>query len=95
MTNMKLLTQIVKESTSNGEWCLWDYKDSGIREILIWKGNGHDQSDVTEIDENGIEIMNTSFDEIIKYCESHKNDKIDKWHLDFYNAKWNNIKTLF
>lgn len=95
MISMKNLTQILTENESKGEWCLWDYKDSGIREILIWKGDGKDQSDVTEIDKNGLEIMNMSFEDIMKYCEEHKNDTIDKWHLDFSNAKWDKIKDLF
>ena len=65
---MKLLTQIVKESTSNGEWCLWDYTENGVREILVWKGDGKDQSDVTEIDKDGYELMNVDFKEIEIYC---------------------------
>ena len=92
---MKKLSQIVNESSSNGEWCLWDYKEDGVREILIWKGDGKDQSDVTEIDEKGVEIMNVPFEDIMKYCEEHKKDEVDKWHLDFSNAKLEKIKTIF
>lgn len=92
---MKNLTQIVTENKSKGEWCLWDYKEDGVREILIWKGDGKDQSDVTEIDEKGYEIMNAQFEDIIKYCEEHKKDEVDKWHLDFSNAKWEKIKGIF
>ena len=92
---MKSINDIVKESANKGEWCLWDYTDDGVREILIWKGNGRDQSDVTELDKNGFEIMNTTFEEVIKYCEGHKKDPIDKWHLDFENAEWDKIKDLF
>lgn len=80
---------------SNNEWCLWDYKENGVHEILIWKGNGKDQSQISDIDENGTELMNVSFEEIIKYCEKHKNDNVDKFHLDFLNAKWNKIKDIF
>lgn len=92
---MKTLTNIINESNLKGEWCLWDYTENGVHEILIWKGNGKDQSDVTEIDKDGVEIMNVEFDEISKYCEAHNKDKIDKWHLDFSNAKLNKIPTIF
>ena len=91
---MKTLKQIT-ESKSGGEWCLWDYKENGIREILIWKGNGKDQSDVTEIDEDGWEIMNVEFEKILEYCEKHKKDPIDKWHLDFSNAELSKIPSIF
>lgn len=92
---MKNLSQIVNESSSNGEWCLWDYKDSGVREILIWKGNGKDQSQVSDIDENGFELMNVTFEDVIKYCEEHKKDEVDKWHLDFSNADLSKIPSIF
>ena len=92
---MKTINDIINESKSKGEWCLWDYKDDDIREILIWKGNGRDQSEVYEIDEDGTQIMNSTFEEVIKYCEDHKDDQIDKWHLDFFNANWNKIKNIF
>jgi hypothetical protein len=92
---MKNLAEIVTENKSKGEWCLWDYKDSGVREILVWKGNGKDQSQVSDIDEKGFELMNVTFEDVIKYCEEHKKDEVDKWHLDFSNAKWDKIKDLF
>ena len=95
---MKNLIEYLTEANSDDRsWNLWDYMDDGIREILIWKSGGvePEQSDVTELDENGKEIMNTSFEEVIKYCEEHKDDKIDKFHLDFSNAKWNKIKDIF
>ena len=92
---MKTLTNIINESTPKGKWCLWDYTENGVREILIWKGNGKDQSDVTEIDKDGVEIMNVEFDEISKYCEAHKKNKIDKWHLDFSNSILSKIPSIF
>lgn len=86
---------LTKKDVNEQSWCLWDYKDDSVREVLVWKGDGRDQSDVTEIDKNGKSIMNTSFAEVIKYCEEHKNDNIDKWHLDFSNANWKKIETIF
>ena len=55
---MKNLAEIVTEEKSKGEWCLWDYTENGVREILVWKGDGKDQSDVTEIDKDGYELSN-------------------------------------
>ena len=93
---MKTINEIINEaSTSKDSWCLWDYKENGVHEILIWKGNGRDQSDITEIDKDGFDLMNVPFETIIEYCEKHKNDDIDKFHLDFSNAKWNKIKDIF
>lgn len=95
---MKNIDQFINEGSNkyaNGEWCLWEYKDNGERIILIWKSNGKDQSDVTDIDEHGIEIMNVEFDTIIGYCKKHKNDNIDKFYLDFSNANWDKIKDIF
>lgn len=94
---MKSINDIIKESSkdSHGEWCLWDYKENGVHEILIWKGDGKDQSEITDIDEHGSELMNVPFETIIGYCEKHKNDNVDKFHLDFKNAKWDKIKDLF
>lgn len=92
---MKDLRDMFVTEASGNEWCLWDYKENDVREILIWKGDGRDQSDVTNKDGNGKELMNVTFEEVIKYCEEHKDDKVDKFHLDFSNAKWNKIKTIF
>jgi len=93
---MKTINDIVNESSqAKGEWCLWDYKENGVREILIWKGNGKDQSDVTEIDEDGWEIMNVEFEKISEYCKKRKKDPIDKWHLDFSNADLSKIPSIF
>jgi len=92
---MKNLAEIVTEGNSKGEWCLWDYKDNDVREILIWKGNGHDQSDVTNLDGNGKELMNVTFEEVMAYCKKYKDAEVDKWHLDFYDADWNKIKDIF
>lgn len=39
--------------------------------------------------------MNVPFETIIEYCEKHKKDNVDKFHLDFSNAKWNKIKDIF
>ena len=91
---MKTLKQIL-ESKVGGEWCLWDYKENGVREILVWKGDGKDQSDVTEIDEKGVEIMNVDFGKISEYCKTHKDDPIDKWHLDISNANISKIPNIF
>lgn len=78
-------------------WNLWDYKENGVHEILIWKNTGvsPDMSDITEIDKDGISLDNTSFEEIIKYCKKHKDDKVDKFHLDFSNANWDKINDIF
>lgn len=92
---MKAITELINEVSSKGEWCLWDYKENGVHEILIWKGDGRDQSDITEIDEKGTELMNVPFDKVIEYCEEHKKDNVDKFHLDFENANWNKIKDIF
>ncbi len=92
---MKTLTNIINEAKSGGEWCLWDYKENGVHEILIWKGNGKDQSDVTEIDEDGIAIMNVEFEEVAEYCKKNKKEAIDKWHLDFSNADIEKIPSIF
>lgn len=86
---------LTKKDIDTKSWCLWDYKENGIREILVWKGNGRDQSDITEIDKNGTAIMNAPFSEIMKYCKEHKNDKVDKWHLDFFDANWDKIESIF
>lgn len=63
--------------------------------FLFWKGNGKDQSQVSDIDEKGFELMNVTFEDVMKYCGDHKKDEVDKWHLDFSNAKWDKIKDLF
>ena len=89
---MKAITELINEGSSKGEWCLWDYKENGVHEILIWKGDGRDQSDITEIDEKGTELMNVPFYKVIEYCEEHKKDNVDKFHLDFENANWKKIK---
>lgn len=68
---MKNLAEIVTEEKSKGEQCLWDYTENGVREILVWKGDGKDQSDVTEIDKDGYELMNVDFKEIEIYCRYH------------------------
>ena len=39
--------------------------------------------------------MNTTFEEVMKYCEEHKKDPIDKWHLDFSNADITKIPSIF
>lgn len=90
-----LNTYINESSSSKNEWCLWDYKENGVHEILIWKGNGKDQSDVKEIDEDGYELMNVPFKEIMEYCEKNKDAKVDKWHLDFSNAELSKIPNIF
>lgn len=90
---MKQFTQI-NESKPKGEWCLWDYEENQVKEILIWKGNGRDQSSVEEIDSNGVEIMNASLEDVISYCKEHK-DEVDKVHLDISNAKLEKIESIF
>jgi len=93
---MRLISEIINESSSSkGEWCLWDYKENGVHEILVWKGDGKDKSDITEVDKEGFALMNRPFEEVISYCEDHKKDDVDKWHLDFSNANWNKIKDIF
>ena len=94
---MKSINDIIKESAkdSHGEWCLWDYKENGVHEILIWKGDGKDQSEITDIDEHGLELMNVPFETMSGYCEKHKNDNVDKWHLDFSNEKIKKIPSIF
>lgn len=85
----------INEGTSAAEWCLWDYKEHGERIVLIWKGDGRDQSDVTEIDENGHDLMNVNFNEIVEYCNEHKNAPVDKWLLDISGAKIDNIAKIY
>ena len=92
---MKNLAEIVTEEKSKGEWCLWDYTENGVREILVWKGDGKDQSDVTEIDKDGYELMNVDFKEIEIYCRDHGEHEIDKYHLDFSNADLSKIPSIF
>ena len=95
---MKSINEIINETSSkdqHGEWCLWEYRIDGYREILIWKGNGNDQSDITEIDEHGVEMLNVPFETVIGYCKKHKDNKIDHFHLDFSNAQWDKIKDIF
>lgn len=77
------------------EWCCWDYKlDDGRREILVWKGDGHDDSSVEEWDKNGTEIMNSSFNAVMEYVSKHK-DSADKVCLDISNAKIENLYKCF
>ncbi|MBR4590099.1 MAG: hypothetical protein IKO36_05475 [Bacteroidaceae bacterium] len=86
----------INESKTDGVWCLWDYKQNGEHKILIWKGDGMDQSDVTDIDKNGKDLLNVTFDEIVSYCEQcKKSNNVDKWHLDFSNANLSKIPTIF
>ena len=95
---MKNLAEfVIGESKEDKSWNLWDYTENNVREILIWKNGGEapEQSDVTEIDKEGISLMNTSFEEVKNYVESHKKDDIDKWHLDFSNANFDKIKDIF
>ena len=92
---MKNLAEIVTEEKSKGEWCLWDYTENGVREILVWKGDGKDQSHVTEIDKDGYELMNVNFKEIEIYCRDHGKHEIDKYHLDFSNADLSKIPSIF
>lgn len=90
-----LKNKILESSLSKGDWCLWDYKENGVREILIWKGDGKDQSDVKEIDKDGYELMNVDFKEIEIYCREHDKNEIDKFHLDFSNADFSKIPNIF
>lgn len=90
-----LKSMFINEKSEDKVWCLWDYKENDVREILIWKGNGRDQSDVTNKDGNGKELMNVTFEEVMAYCKKYKDAEVDKWHLDFSNAKWDKIKDLF
>lgn len=96
---MKTLNEyLLLEKEEDRSWNLWDYRENGVHEILIWKNSTPEvpeQSDITEIDKDGIELMNTSFDEIKSYIEKHKNDKVDKFHLDFSNAKLDKINSIF
>lgn len=79
---------------TNG-WCCWDYTlDDGRREILVWRGDGHDQSSVEEYDDNGTEIMNSTFDGVMEYVLKHKNSA-DKVCLDISNAKIENLYKCF
>ena len=71
----KLAEYIISEKAEDKSWNLWDYKENGVHEILIWKNSTPkvpEQSDITEIDKDGIELMNTSFDEIKSYIRKHK-----------------------
>ena len=93
---MKSINQVINESSSSKDtWCLWDYKENGVREILIWKGDGKDQSDVKEIDKDGYELMNVDFKEIEMYCKDHDKNEIDKFHLDVSNADLSKIPSIF
>ena len=95
---MKALNEhIISEMSEDKSWNLWDYKENGVHEILVWKNSGEspEMSDITEIDKDGVELMNTSFEEVKKYIEKHKNDNVDKFHLDFSNAKLDKIKGIF
>lgn len=92
---MKDLKDIITESKPKREWCLWDYTEHGVHEILIWKGNGRDQSDVSEVDENGDEMLNVEFEEIEMYLKNHNLNEIDKLHLDVSNADLAKIPTIF
>ena len=88
---MKNLAEIVTENKSKGEWCLWDYTENGVREILVWKGDGKDQSDVTEIDKDGYELMNVDFKE--SFPDYSDDDSLEKCcskpvsHLSLYSAQ--------
>ena len=95
---MKSLNEyLFLEKEEDRSWNLWDYKENGVHEILIWKNTDitPDMSDVTEIDPNGKYLDNTSFEEIKKYINAHKNDHVDKFHLDFSNAKLDKINDIF
>lgn len=95
---MKSLNEyLINEREEDRSWNLWDYKENGVHEILIWKNTGTtpDMSDVSEVDPDGKYLDNTSFEEIKKYIEKHKNDGVDKFHLDFSNAKLDKINDIF
>ena len=88
---MKKLSNIIKEAKEDNVYCLWDYIDNGgnqTHDILIWKGNGKDQSSIDEAYDKGTELMNVSFNEIKNYLETKakKVDRIllqiDEKHLD-------------
>ena len=94
---MKSLNDYIISEKEDTSWNLWDYKENGVHEILIWKNTGAapEMSDLSEIDKNGTAIDNASFEEVIEYCKQHKNDDVDKFHLDFSNAKWDKINDIF
>lgn len=91
---MKNLNDIINEAAPKGEWCLWDYED-GEREVLIWKGDGKDQSFLEDVGLEGTDLLNVPFEDIVEYCNKHKSDPIDKWHFDFSNAKIEKLKNVF
>ena len=99
---MKKLSNIIKESKDDNVYCLWDYVDNGgnkTHDILIWKGNGRDQSSIDEAYGKGTELLNVSFEEIKNYLKNkaEKVDRIllqtDERHLDFNSIK--ELKSIY